>query len=55
MKTKSKFIRIKLSTYLKLRQSFKVLRGESMADYFERLVLFIQKLREEAQIEGYRE
>ena len=40
--TKDKYVRMKLSTYWKIRKFFPAHRGESASDYFERLAKFLE-------------
>ncbi len=41
---KQKIVRMKLSTYLRIRKQFPARRNESAADYFERLAAHLEDL-----------
>ena len=42
--TQTKFVRMKLSTYRRLRRWYSPIKGESAAQYFERLSKYIERI-----------
>jgi len=43
---KSKFVRMKMSTFKELRRIFKAKRGESASSYFDRLAQYLRDLED---------